>query len=83
MDARVRSRQGRDGLGGPEAKERAEAPAEGRVGGRDGVTVDLEDAVYQVHEPVFAEPGAGIEAALLLALEGKPAGIDKEASWTA
>ena len=44
--SRVRGRKRRDGLGGPEAEERAEAPAIRRIGGENGLAVHLEHAVY-------------------------------------
>src|SRR5260370_42427120 len=69
--ARVRSRKRRDGLGGPEAEERAETPAIRRIGGENGLAGHLEHAVYQVHEPVFGQLSAGVDAALVLAVEGK------------
>src|SRR6266446_8674390 len=69
--SRVRGRKRRDGLGGPETEERAEAPAIRRIGGENGLAVRLEHAVYQVHEPVFGQLSAGVDAASVLAVEGK------------
>src|SRR5260370_15530410 len=68
--SRVRGRKRRDGLGGPEAEERAEAPAIRRIGGENGLAVHLEHAVYQVHEPVLGQWSAGVDAAFVLAVEG-------------
>src|SRR2546426_8064852 len=50
---------------------RSVAPAERRRRIRDGPPVDFQDAIDEVHDPVVVQASAGVEAALVLPVEGQ------------
>jgi hypothetical protein len=58
-----------DGSLGPEHGDRPVAPAERGRGVGLGIAVGLEDPLREIHDPVVGEPGPGVEAALVLAVQ--------------
>src|SRR6058998_1342157 len=59
-----------EGLGAQDLL-RSVAPAERRRRVRDRPSVDFQDAIDQVHEPVVLQASASVEAALVLPVEGQ------------
>jgi cytochrome c553 len=60
-----------DGSPAPAHGDRSIAPAEGRARVGLGVAVHLERALREIHDPVVDEAGAGVEAALVLAVQSE------------
>src|SRR3989442_2593339 len=59
-----------EGLGAQDLL-RSVAPAERRRRVRDRTSVDFQDAIDQVHDPVVLQTSASVEAALALPVEGE------------
>src|SRR5213593_555300 len=59
-----------EGLGAQDLP-RSVAPAERRRRVRDRPPVDFQDAIDEVHDPVVVQASAGVEAALVLPVEGQ------------
>src|SRR5882724_3088317 len=72
-DENAGSRRGQELDGGPGVQDllRSVAPAERRRRVRDRPSVDFQDAIDEVHDPEVLQASAGVDAALVLAVEGQ------------
>src|SRR6266498_2798702 len=61
----------RDESLGPERLDGAIPPAEGRRGVLYRIAIHFEHAIHEIHDPVVDEPGTGVDAALVVTVEGE------------